>query len=187
MLEDEQASRVGDQLAKQAGKGRPTPKRSEVERRRREPAPTDRKTAAARDRETRKAEWRRQQEAQRRGDPAALKPKDRGPVRALARDYVDSRRLIFSEFVLFVFFVLILGAFFLGAARSSNLILLIELAILVVIGGEAFYHSLRVTRLAKQRCPDESRRGLLTYIAMRSIRLRSSRMPKPRVKRGQAI
>lgn len=187
VLESEQAGQVRDLPARQAGKGRPTPKRSEVERRRREPAPTDRKTAAAQDREQRRIETRKRMEAQRRGDPSALKPRDRGPVKALARDYVDSRRLIVSEYILFAIFVLILGAFFLGAAKSSNAILILELAIVVLIVGEAYFHSLKVSSLAKQRFPGESRRGLVSYIAMRSIRLRASRSPAPRVKRGQAI
>src|SRR6266704_6793283 len=96
VLDSDQAPEVPGQPAKQAGKGRPTPKRSEVERRRRQPytaPPADKKAAAAQTRERRRAEQKRKMDAMRRGEEWALPPKDRGPVRALARDYIDSRRL----------------------------------------------------------------------------------------------
>ena len=42
----------------------------------------------------------------RKGEQWAMPPVDRGPVRALARDYVDSRKVIVSEYILFAVFVL---------------------------------------------------------------------------------
>lgn len=180
------ATQPAAQPGKQAGKGKPTPKRSEVERQRRQPysaPPTDRKTAASR----RRSEYQRTREAARRGEAWALKPADRGPVRALARDYIDSRRLIFSEYVLFVAFIAILLVLFLGAAANSLLVLYLEVAIVGLIGTESTYHAGRVTKLARERLPGMSTRGLTWYIAKRAMRLRMSREPQARVQRGDAI
>src|SRR5215469_8446174 len=82
-----------------AGKGRPTPKRSEAERRRRQPytAPKDRKEASRFQRTRDRDERGRRLDAVRRGEEWALPARDRGQVKALARDYVDYRRRL-SEF-----------------------------------------------------------------------------------------
>lgn len=188
--ESDEATEALDQPVKQAGKGRPTPKRSEVERRRRQPytaPPADKKAAAAQQRDRRRSDQKRRMDAMRRGEEWALPPKDRGPVRALARDYIDSRRLIVSEYILFAVFALILLVFLLGAAKNSSVILYLEIAIVALIALEALYHGSRVSRLARQRFPGQSTRGIAWYVAKRSIRLRSSRIPPARVARGEAI
>jgi hypothetical protein len=190
VLESDPARTDADLAAKPAGKGRPTPKRSEAERRRREPytpPPTNKKAAAVQVRERKRTESKRRMEAMRRGEEWALPPRDRGPVRALARDYIDSRRVIVSEYILFGVFLLIFGLFILGAAKNSYTILLAEFAIVGLIGLEATYHSARVIRLARQRFPGASTRGTIWYVAKRSMRLRSSRIPPTRLSRGDAV
>jgi hypothetical protein len=188
--DDGQVNAAADESAKQAGKGRPTPKRSEVERARRQPytpPPTDRKAAAAQQRDRRKADQKRRTDAMRRGEEWALPAKDRGPVRALARDYVDSRRFILSEYILFGVFVLIFIIFALGSSKNSAVVLYVELGIVGVIAIESLYYGTMVTRLAKQRLPGESTRGIIWYVAKRSLRLRVSRIPPARVDRGASI
>lgn len=188
--DDEQAKAAADESAKQAGKGRPTPKRSEVERARRQPytpPPTDRKAASGQQRERRRAEQKRRMDAMRRGEEWALPAKDRGPVRALARDYVDSRRFIVSEYILFGVFVLIFIIFALGSSKNSAVVLYVELGIVGVIAIESLYYGTMLTRLAKRRLPGESTRGITWYVAKRSLRLRASRIPPPRVQRGASI
>jgi len=190
--EPEQASPADDRPAAQAGKGRPTPKRSEVERARRQgqayaPPPADKKQAAAQRRDRQRSEQKRRMDAMRKGEEWALPPRDRGPVRALARDYIDSRRLVVSEYILFGVVVLIIAIFAIGSARNSTLILYIELAILGIILVEALYHGAVVSRLAKQRLPGQSTSMIWWYIAKRSLRLRASRVPPPRVERGATI
>jgi hypothetical protein len=190
VLESDAALSDSDQAARPAGKGRPTPKRSEVERRRREPytpPPANRKAAAAQDRDRKRTASRRKMEAMKRGEEWALPPRDRGQVKALARDYIDSRRLIVSEYVLFGVFLLILLLFLAGAAKNSSVILYAELTIVGVIGLEALYHSSRVISVAKKRLPGQSTRGILWYVAKRSMRLRSSRVPPARLSRGDAF
>jgi hypothetical protein len=191
--DNEQANSAADQPAKTAGKGRPTPKRSEVERARRQPytpPPTDRKAGASQQRERRRAEQQRRMDAMRRGEEWAIPAKDRGPVRALVRDYVDSRKFIISEYILFCVFGLIFVIFALGSTRKSSdssLVLYIELAIVAVIALEGLYYGMGATRLVKRRLPGESTRGITWYVTKRSLRLRASRIPPARVKRGAAI
>ncbi len=190
MAEDDQAEQAAQQSAKQVGKGRPTPKRSEAERRRRQPytpPPTDKKAAGAQQRERRRADQRRRMDAMRKGEEWALATRDRGPVKALARDYIDSRRFVLSEYILFAVFALILLVFAFGAAKNSSIVLYLELGIVLLIAIEAMYHATTVRRLVRQRLPGESTKGIAWYIAKRSIRLRSSRIPPARVARGAAI
>jgi hypothetical protein len=160
-------------------KGRPTPKRSEAERRRRQPysAPADRKAAGQQSRDRDRAARARRTEAMRRGESWALPRKDQGQVRALARDYVDSRRST-SEYYMF-------GV--LPALRKSAVIDYAVLIILAVIVIESILVSGRVIKLAQQRFPGESTRGLRMYVAVRNTQFRRLRMPTPRVKPGAKV
>jgi len=190
VLDSDQAPEVPGQPAKQAGKGRPTPKRSEVERRRRQPytaPPADKKAAAAQTRERRRADQERREDAMQRGEEWALAARDRGPVRALARDYIDSRHLIVSEYILFAVIALIPLVFLLGGAKNSSAVLYVEIGIVGLIAAESLYHGTMVRRLARKRFPGQSTRGIIWYIAKRAIRLRRSRIPRARVARGEAI
>jgi Protein of unknown function (DUF3043) len=170
-----------------AGKGRPTPKRSEAENRRRQPysAPADRKSAYKQTRERDRGDRARKMAAMRRGEDWALPRKDQGPVRALARDYVDSRWTI-SEFYLYAV-VLLVAVLFLPGLRGSLIVDYIILAILAVLVTEGWYMGRKVLTLARQRYPGESTRGIRFYAAMRGTQMRRMRMPAPRVKRGAKV
>lgn len=169
------------------GKGRPTPKRSEAERRRRQPitAPSDRRSAYRQARARQRADRARQAEAQARGDPRALPPRDRGPVRALARDYVDSRRTI-SEFYMYsvaVLLVLLLVPLTITRLLVYPLILVTLLGILT----EGLIISRRVKKIAAERFPGESTRGVGMYAGMRAMQIRRFRVPRPRLKPGDTV
>ena len=181
--EDEAAQRSGFTAAK----GRPTPKRSEAEKRRRQPytAPGDRKSAATQGKTRDRTERARRMEAMRRGEAWALPRKDQGPVKALARDVVDSRRGI-SEYYLYGIVVLIL-LLFIPALKGTIIVDLVILAVLLVIVGEGWLVSRRVLRLARERFPGESTRGIGMYTALRGTQLRKMRVPAPRVQRGQKV
>jgi hypothetical protein len=182
---------AADQAAERAGvtqgKGRPTPKRSEAERRRRQPysAPADRKAASQQTRGRDRAARNRRTEAMRRGENWALPRKDQGPVRALARDYVDSRRSL-SEYYMFGVLVLVV-LLFVPALRKSAVLDYAVLAMLLVIVTESVFTGGRVIKLAHQRFPGESTRGVRMYVAIRGTQLRRLRMPAPRVKPGDKI
>jgi hypothetical protein len=180
---DEAADRAGVTQ----GKGRPTPKRSEAERRRRQPytAPADRKAAGQQSRDRDRAERRRRMEAMRRGENWALPRKDQGPVRALARDYVDSKRTI-SEYYMIAVVVLLVLVFIPSLRKSGATDYAVGL-VFVVIVVESVITGGRVIKLAHQRFPGESTRGVLWYAAFRSTQLRRLRQPVPRVKPGDKI
>jgi len=167
-----------------AGKGRPTPKRSEAERRRRQPytAPKDRKEAARVSRDRQRTDRGRRMEAMRRGEEWAMPPRDRGPVRAFARDYVDSKRR-FSEFYMYGLVVLLVLLFIRAPIVQTIVPLLVLGAVLVMIV-EGVFIGRRVKVLAAERMPGESTRGLGLYAAMRALQIRKLRVPKPRVSPG---
>jgi Protein of unknown function (DUF3043) len=185
------ASSADDILAKPhavtAGKGRPTPKRSEAERRRRQPytAPRDRKEAARTSRDRQRTDRARRMEAVRRGEEWALPPRDRGPVRALARDYVDSKRRV-SEYYMYGLLVLLV-LLFIRAPIVQSVVPLVVLGAVLIMGAEGILIGRKAKALAAQRLPGESTRGLGLYAAMRALQIRRLRVPKPRVKPGDSF
>jgi hypothetical protein len=169
-----------------AGKGKPTPKRSEAERRRRPfTAPGDRKQANRQYRERQRQERGRKMQGMQRGEQWALPPRDRGPVRALARDYVDSRRRL-SEFYMYGLVVLLL-LLFVRSALVQSIVPLIVLTFVVIMLMEGIFIGRRVRTLAAQRLPGESTQGVRLYSAMRALQIRRLRMPKPRIKPGDSF
>jgi hypothetical protein len=170
-----------------AGKGRPTPKRSEAERRRRQPytAPKDRKEAARVSRERQRTDRTRRMDAVRRGEEWALPPRDRGPVKALARDYVDSKRRV-SEYYMYGLLVLLV-LLFIRAPIVQTIVPLLVVASVLIMGIEGIFIGRRVKRIAAERLPGQSTRGLAMYSTMRALQIRKLRVPKPRVKPGDSI
>jgi len=168
------------------GKGRPTPKRSEAERQRRfGGAPADRKAAAAQSKTRARAERVRKGDAMRRGEEWALPAKDKGPVKALARDYVDSRRRL-SEFYMYGLGVLLILLFFRNPFVQTLLppILLVMVLVMVI---EGFFIGRKLKALVAERYPGQSTRGLRMYATMRGLQIRKLRFPKPRVHVGDKI
>jgi hypothetical protein len=169
-----------------AGKGRPTPKRNEAERRRRyQLAPEDRKAAAKQSRGRDRADRARKTEAMRRGEEWALPAKDKGPVRALARDYVDSKRR-FSEFYMYGLVVLLV-LLFLHSPVIQTILPVVLIVMVLIMAGEGFWIGRKVANLAAERYPGQSTRGIKMYSGMRALQIRRLRFPKPRVKPGESI
>lgn len=167
----------------QAPKGRPTPKRSEAEagRRTRVTAPANRKEAARAARERRRADLTRQREALASGDERYLPLRDKGPVRRLARNYVDSRRCVAELFLPLAVIILVLSI----VPAAKNLSLLLWMVVIALIVVDSFRIGLGVKRLVRERYPDEPRKGVTAYALMRSLQMRKLRLPKPQVKRGE--
>jgi hypothetical protein len=192
--------------AAEAGKGRPTPKRSEAERGRYQPITGSSRSsgssgsrAPARPRtpeEKQKARSDRatKLEAMKRGEAWALNPADRGPVRALARDYVDSKRRI-SEYYMYILLVLVVALFFTGGERgkhahSSTASVFLEpliLVFIVVLVIEAMVMRRALDKLVAERLPGQSTRGLTIYAMKRALQIRRFRIPAPRVQAGDKI
>ncbi|GAB2594959.1 DUF3043 domain-containing protein [Streptomyces capparidis] len=171
----------------QAPKGRPTPKRSEAQsgRRTRVTGPTNRKEAARRAREQRRADLAKQREALASGDERYLPPRDKGPVRKFARDYVDAR-LSVAEFFL-PMAVLILVMSMLPNAELRQVSLLGWLVVIAMIVVDSFRTGFGVKRQVAKRFPDENRKGIVAYALMRTLQMRRLRLPKPQVKRGAKV
>ena len=174
--------------AAESAKGRPTPKRSAAEANRRQPITGSRgsrgpatprtKEEKAKARTTRASKY----EAMRRGEAWALNPRDRGPARALARDFVDSKRRI-SEYYMYVLVVLLAAVFVRSKAAQAIISPLVLVLVLVIVAdGLLIRRSLR--RLMAERLPGESARGLTMYAVMRALQIRRFRVPSPRVKPG---
>lgn len=169
-----------------AGKGRPTPKRRDAERRNRQPitAPRTRKEAYRLERERNAGNRQKGRAAMARGDERYLLKRDKGPVRKLARDFVDSRRT-FGEFFMYLT-ILVLIASTLGPLNVRLYLQQFGLPVLLVlIIGESVWLSNRVKKLARERFPGESTQGVGMYAITRSMQIRRLRMPKPQLKPGQ--
>jgi hypothetical protein len=169
-----------------AAKGKPTPKRSEAERRRRPVnAPGDRKEANRQYRGRQREDRARRQQALAKGEQWALPARDRGGVRALTRDYVDSRRRV-SEFYMYGLVVL-LALLFVRNPFVQSIVPLLVLAAVLIMLVEGVFIGRRARALAEERLPGESTQGVRLYAAMRALQIRQLRMPKPRIKPGESF
>ncbi len=173
----------------EAAKGRPTPKRSVAEAKRRQPiAGSSRAPAAPRTKEDKakaRANRTTRYEAMRRGEAWALNPRDRGPGRALTRDFVDSKRRV-SEYYMYILVVL-LAAVFLRSTAAQAIISPLVLVLIVVILVDASLIRRSLHKLMAERLPNESTKGLTAYAVMRALQIRRFRVPVPRVHPGDKI
>jgi hypothetical protein len=114
-----------------------------------------------------------------RGDDSYLPARDRGPVRKLVRDVVDTRRNVGS------FFLLVAGVALIGtvvpsiAVRSYASFLLFAFFLLLIV--DSVVLSRRITRAIDQRFPDAPKRGHSWYGISRATMIRRWRFPKPDV------
>ena len=188
----------------QTGKGRPTPKRSQAEANRyrsitgsttsgRGPRPTatpGRKLTPEEKEKARsqaRSDRTRQMQAMRRGEEWALQPRDRGPVKKLARDYVDAHRRP-SEFYMYALIVLVISLVAGKSHKALNADLeYLLLAIIAVIIVDAILLRRSINKLVAERLPGESTRGITFYSIMRALQLRRFRNPAPGVKPGDSF
>jgi len=172
-----------------APKGRPTPKRR-TNSTPPPPAPRTRKEAAA---------WQRQQgarakvagqrkmtpteyrEALKAGDPRVLPRRDQGPVRALARDWVDSRRMA-SNYLLLLFPLMLVG-YAIPPLQIATLLLFFALLAEWIITGT------RIRKLAQARGIEtrENAISLGFYAGSRAYFMRKWRRPIPRLNLGDPV
>ena len=169
-----------------SGKGRPTPKRRDAEKRRKAVvAPKSRKEAAKLQRELAREKRINARKAMNTGDERYLPKRDAGPARTFARDYVDTRRHAASYFLPFTLVVLVFGSSPVPAMRLAANGMLLAGVLTVYIDGRRLGR--KVVAEVEQRYPDEETKGLKLYVVMRAMQFRKLRMPKPRVKLGDQI
>jgi hypothetical protein len=165
-----------------AGKGRPTPKRSEAQRVRRggpvAPPPRTRKEAAQRAREEAKAARTQVREGR------TLLPRDAGPVRALVRDVVDARRSIGTLMLPLALVLLLAQAT--GNRRLLDLGLLIWIVGVVALVVDLVLTSRVLRRRLRAQFPEEGRlRGHIAYGLLRTTVFRRWRIPAPTTSPGR--
>jgi hypothetical protein len=183
-----------DEAPAPAGKGRPTPKRRDsTPQRGPVSAPKNRKEAYSRRRDQDKAarQARRsgaapmnpteRRAAYKAGDPAALPRKDQGPTRKIARDFVDSRRLL-SNYMLLLFPLLLLSAVKPFSLFASPITLVAFAGMLL----EWYICGRKVTSIARERgiTPETGTFALGFYCGNRAFLPRRWRLPAPQVQRG---
>jgi len=183
--------------AAEAGKGRPTPKRSTAEANRyrtvtgattsgrgRPAAPDPKRKLTPEEKNKAREDRTKQLQAMRRGEDWALGPRDRGPAKKLARDYVDAHRRP-MEFYMYALVLLII-ALFAGKSNTalSNYMQIFLLAIIAIIAVDGFLLNRSIKKVVQERLPNESTRGLAFYAIMRALQLRRFRTPAPRLKPG---
>jgi hypothetical protein len=173
--------------AAESAKGRPTPKRSVAEANRRQPIAGSRPAAPRTPEDKAKARTQRatRYDAMKRGESWALNPRDRGAPRALARDYIDSKRRI-SEYYMYIL-VILLATVFLRSTAASAIVSPLVLVLVLVIVVDAMLIRRALNRLVAERLPGESTRGLTMYATMRALQIRRFRVPSPRVQPGDKI
>jgi hypothetical protein len=182
----------------QRGKGRPTPKRRDVAPTRGPvTAPKNRKEAYARQKQLNRearAEAKSgggsstpQTPAERRAamrSGAVLSSRDQGPTRKLARDFVDSRRLL-SNYLLFVMVLMLISLF----TRGNPIVQFVALALFLVCVLESIVMGIRIRKLATERLgkADVGIAGISFYALSRAYLPRRWRMPAPQVEIGDKI
>jgi hypothetical protein len=191
-----------ERSAAEAKKGRPTPKRSEAERSRyqsisggrssgsrtytqgkpaRPLTPEEKADAKTRDRGDRA----RRMDAMKRGEEWALGPRDKGPAKKLARDYVDAHRRP-SEYYMYALLLLFVAIISHNKAIGGYAsYLVVALVVIIIADGYLIRRALR--KLIAERLPGESSRGLTMYAVMRALQIRRMRLPSPRLKPGDKV
>ena len=167
-----------------ASKGRPTPKRRDADPRARGPVPpppTTRREAYKRTKQQGADKRAVVRESARRGDESALPSRDRGPVRRLVRDIVDTRRNVASLFLPFA--VLFLAGYFVPNSSIQQYLVLAWTIFFLLVIADSVSVGLRISRTVKARFPEDKSklRGVIFYGIQRSTMIRRWRFPKPAV------
>lgn len=176
-----------------APKGRPTPKRRDVEQRHRGPVAPPPKTQreamrrAKGNKQQRKSDAAERRERMAAGDERYLLARDKGPVRAFVRDFVDSRRHLIGLFMPLALIVLV-------AMISPSKTIQVYAApatmiILVIMVLEGVLLARQVIKRVRAKFPDASDSGLSLgwYSFVRASQIRKLRVPKPRTKPGDEV
>lgn len=168
-------------------KGRPTPSRKQAQAaaKLRAKAPRTRKEQAAAARARRLEGSQKTREALKGGDPRYLPARDRGPVRAFIRDFVDVRFSFIELLIPLMILTLVLG--YSGSVRAAATGNAILLSTVVIVAVDMLILRFRLRRELRRRFPDEPTRGATFYAVMRGMQMRFMRLPKSRVKIGATL
>jgi Protein of unknown function (DUF3043) len=178
------------------GKGRPTPKRSAAAPQRGPVTPPKtRREAYARKRDHAKTARRtpspaasmsvtERRAALKRGDATVLPRRDQGATRKLARDFVDSRRML-SNYLLLLFPLMIIATF----VKQLAILDLVVFGMFALLLLEWYVTGRRIRALAVERLgkADGGNMTIGMYAGNRAFLPRRWRLPAPQVRRGDQI
>lgn len=190
----DELARAQEQVAgapgRPAPKGKPTPRRKEKEVGRigpPAPPPRTRKEAYARSRAQNKEQRGTARAGMAAGDDRYVMARDRGPVRRLIRDVVDSRRGIGSWFL--VVGVLIIFGNGSGQPQVRFAATIAWAVLLVGLAADWTLMGRKVARLIRERHPEDQTKLYkhIGYAVLRSTQFRKLRQPAPQVRPGQPI
>ncbi|MFC7494804.1 MULTISPECIES: DUF3043 domain-containing protein [unclassified Nocardioides] len=172
---------------KVGGKGRPTPTRKEAEAaaKARAKTPRTRKEQAAAQRVARSESSKSIRQAMREGDERYFPARDKGPVKRFIRDFVDARFSLIELVIPLLLVTMILGYSGNVTLRQWGNTLLLLIVIVVVF--DMVWLRFRVRRQLRARFPDASLKGTTYYAITRAMQMKFMRLPKARVKIGQAL
>lgn len=194
-------------------KGRPTPKRNEVEREhgvRREAyeAPTtpaearkrrkelkasmskeEYKAMKQRERDQAARERRRVNERMMAGDEKYLMARDKGPERRFVRDWVDSHRYLMNLFLPMTLIVIILMIIGVKNPQVANLASIVMMVIFLIMIGEGIWLARKLNRQVRERFPEttQGKFGIGIYAFTRATMIRRLRTPAPQKQPGDKV
>lgn len=165
-------------------KNQPTPKRKDAEAARKKAAkiPTDKKAAKLAMREREMQSRLQLRRAMYTHDERYLPPRDKGPIRAWVRDFVDKRVSIGELFIPFAMVII----FFLFFPNTQLQLLVMNIWTIMFIGLliDCAILGYFIRRELSRKYSSAERKGAVFYGITRSITMRTLRLPKPRVKIG---
>ena len=140
----------------QSGKGHPTPKRKDVEAKRKQGFSAPRGT-----KEARKA--------------ARLRAREQR-MQARVRNFIDSRRTVGEVFVIVAFLVLALGL--VNNAKLQSVVVFAWSAVLLLVIVDTTIVGFLLARVLRKEFPNRAdRKGAISYGVLRALQLRKFRIP----------
>lgn len=185
MSTDETTNSSATSPGGEVGKGKPTPKRKDVESARKQgiSVPKDPKAAKRAARERDRVARATSRAGLMAGDANYFPRRDAGPVKAAVRDYVDRRRTAGEYFVPFAFVVLLLGL--VNNATLQNVVVYVWTGILLLVVLDTILVGILLGKSLKKEFPDRAqRKGAVSYGVLRALQLRRFRIPPPRLRPG---
>jgi len=185
MSTNESANSSPENASTETGKGKPTPKRKDVESARKQgiSVPKDPKAAKRAARERDRMARATSRAGLMAGDPNFFPRRDAGPVKATVRDYIDRRRTVGEYFVPFAFIILILGL--IDNATLQVVVIYVWTAILLLVVLDTLLIGILLGKSLRNEFPEKAqRKGAVSYGVLRALQLRRFRIPPPRIRPG---
>lgn len=170
-----------------AGKGRPTPKRSEREAARKRPLIVDPKASNKERREREREQRAKENQALLTGDERHMPAEHKGPDRRFIRDWIDARTSL-AEFLMPMAIIFVVASLATSSNPTLGTLVILGFYVLVLIAAVDTYLAIRRLgkRLEQKFGVGKFRPRWRMYAASRMLNLRRLRVPRPQVRRGES-